>query len=575
MATTLKVYANDDDVLLFWSVPAAIPDCRGFAINCRATDASGAVHEETLPNRVGFASTAAPVPGALSHTQPSTVWPFQRFSWTDHGARTDHTVSYQVVPMVRDAAGALAALDDQASAWSTPRALDAAAGGRFQPFFNRGFLISQFMARFLADKHLTPKQFKTNIESTDEEQIRTFLSGQLGPALLDQLRTAADGTDEIYVALFELAEDELVDALTTLGPRAHVVLSNGSVSAKPGQSAAEARTNDENASARAKLLAASVDVGVHDRFTAPGPLGHNKFLVRTDSNGTPQIAWTGSTNWTPTGLCTQLNNGLLIDDAGIAQIYLDQWHRLREAASAFPPALVTANSSPHATPAAAGSTASVWFSRTHQEVDMAALKTVVDSATQGILFLMFMPGSKGVLSYVQARQNEPGLYVRGVVSELPKGRDDESALDVSLVNGNQTNQTSLNIIQPEGIAHPFANFAAEVTHQQFLSQVGYAIIHSKVLVIDPFSDNATVVTGSHNFSASASAKNDENFIVISGDRALAEAYTVNIIAAYDHYRWRAQLTNDPSPFNGLQDNDTWMAPKLAASAADFSFFGLG
>jgi hypothetical protein len=51
-----------------------------------------------------------------------------------------------------------------------------------------------------------------------------------------------------------------------------------------------------------------------------------------------------------------------------------------------------------------------------------------------------------VLSYVQARQNDPGLYVRGVVSELPKGRDDESSLDVSLVDGQQTNQTTLNII---------------------------------------------------------------------------------------------------------------------------------
>jgi phosphatidylserine/phosphatidylglycerophosphate/cardiolipin synthase-like enzyme len=573
MSTTLKVYANDDDVLLFWSVPTTIPGCRGFAINRRTTDASGAVSDAPLPNRVGFASATTPTPGTLSQTQPSTVWPFQRFSWTDHGATAGETVSYQVVPMVRDAAGALVALDDQASDWSAPRGLSGAVGTRFRAFFNRGFLISQFMARYLAEKNLTPKEFKNGIESADEETIRAFLSGDLRLALLDQLHAAADGTDEVYAALFELADDELVDALTTLGPRAHLVLSNGSVSPKPGQSAAQARSNDENADARAKLLAASVDVGVHDRFTAPGPLGHNKFLVRTGHDGTPQTAWTGSTNWTPTGLCTQLNNGLLIDDAAIAQIYLDQWHRLRDAASAFPPALVTANSSAHPAPPTAGSTASVWFSRTHQAVDMAALKSVIDSATQGILFLMFMPGSTGVLSYVQARQNDPGLYVRGVVSELPKAADDESSLNVSLVDGQQTNQTTLNIIQPEGIAHPFANFAAEVTHQQFLSQVGYAIIHSKVLVIDPFSDNATVVTGSHNFSTSASAKNDENFIVISGDRALAEAYTVNIIAAYEHYRWRAFLTQDPSPFNGLQDNDTWMAPKLASSATDLKFFG--
>jgi phosphatidylserine/phosphatidylglycerophosphate/cardiolipin synthase-like enzyme len=571
MTTTLQVYANEDDVLLYWSVPAPIPGCRGFAINRRTTDASGAVTDAVLPNRVGFASTTPPATDAVSQTEPSTVWPFQRFSWTDHGAAPGDTLSYQVVPMLRDSTGALVPMTDEASAWSPPLSMSAPEGTRFRPFFNRGFLISQFMARYLAENKLTPKQFKQGIDSADEEAIRAFLSGGLRTAMLEQLRSAAGGTDEIYAALYELSDDELVDALTTLGPRAHLVLSNGSVSAK-GLGTAAARQQDENAAARAKLLAATVDVGEHDRFIAPGALGHNKFLVRTDASGAPLATWTGSTNWTPTGLCTQLNNGLLIDDAAIGQIYLDQWHRLRDAASTFPKTLVDSNSTAHAVQDDSGAT--VWFTRTHQEVDLAALKDVVDSATQGILFLMFMPGCQGVLSYVQARQNDPGLYVRGVVSSLPNGVGDESKVDVNLVNGGQSNQSTLDIIQPEGVENAFANFAAEVTRKEFLSQVGYAIIHSKVLVIDPFSDHATVVTGSHNFSTSASAKNDENFIVIKGDRALAEAYTVNIISAYEHYRWRAFLSQDPSPFNGLEDDDTWMAPKLASSAADRAFFDL-
>jgi phosphatidylserine/phosphatidylglycerophosphate/cardiolipin synthase-like enzyme len=59
------------------------------------------------------------------------------------------------------------------------------------------------------------------------------------------------------------------------------------------------------------------------------------------------------------------------------------------------------------------------------------------------------------------------------------------------------------------------------------------------LVIDPFSDDPAVVTGSHNFSNSASQQNDENFIVISGDRPLAEAYAVNAESAWRHYAYRA------------------------------------
>jgi hypothetical protein len=58
------------------------------------------------------------------------------------------------------------------------------------------------------------------------------------------------------------------------------------------------------------------------------------------------VAWTGSTNWAPTGLCTQVNNGLLVEDAGVAKVYLAQWQALRKAASIFPAPFVASNSKP-------------------------------------------------------------------------------------------------------------------------------------------------------------------------------------------------------------------------------------
>src|SRR5262249_39953204 len=193
---------------------------------------------------------------------------------------------------------------------------------------------------------------------------------------------------------------------------------------------------------------------------------------------------------------------------------------------------------------------------------------------EGILFLMFMPGASGLFSTVAARSGEPNLYVRGVVSELPRGRGDESEVDVSMINGPVHTPLHLDIVQPEGVQHALAKFAAEVTHKQFLAGIGHAIIHSKVVVIDPFSADPVVITGSHNFSASASSKNDENFIIIRGDHTLAEAYAVNIIAAYQHYRWRARLAQDDKPFNGTKDNDTWQAPLLASQRRDLQFWGV-
>src|SRR5262249_23062578 len=154
--------------------------------------------------------------------------------------------------------------------------------------------------------------------------------------------------------------------------------------------------------ARQELEQAQVDVSETQRFTAPGPLGHNKFFVRTNASGSPLVAWTGSTNWTPTGLCTQVNNGLLVQDPQVAEIYMAQWQRLRSAGNESPASLVNANSQPKPVGAdTPGQTRSVvWFTRTRDAADMAALSNEVKKAKQGILFLMFMPGASGLFSVV-------------------------------------------------------------------------------------------------------------------------------------------------------------------------------
>jgi len=434
------------------------------------------------------------------------------------------------------------------------------------------------MARYLAENHLSLKEFKAQIREKDDETIRLFLSGDLRKALLNELKTALDEEGEVYAALFELSDDELIEALCKLKKKAHVVLANGSVQKAKGETSAEARLRDENEEARTRLMATGVEVEVEkeNRFISPGALGHNKFLVRTNKKGNPVTAWTGSTNWAPTGLCTQVNNGLLIEDPEIAQIYLDQWHELRKAASKFPKPFVSSNSKPKPVGEdTVGQIRSVvWFTRTSRGVDLDALREEVDKAREGILFLMFMPGATGLFSNVAARSAEPNLYVRGVASELPNGRGDESAVDVKLVDGANHMPLHLDIIQPEGVKHPFANFAEEVTRKQFLGGIGHAIIHSKVVVIDLFSADPVVITGSHNFSSSASSKNDENFIIIKGNHELAEAYAVNIFGAYAHYRWRAFLSQTNKPFNGLKDNDKWQAPQLTAERRDLQFWGV-
>ena len=69
-------------------------------------------------------------------------------------------------------------------------------------------------------------------------------------------------------------------------------------------------------------------------------------------------------------------------------------------------------------------------------------------------------------------------------------------------------------------------------------KAGFAIIHDKIVVIDPFSDDCVVITGSHNLGHKASYDNDENLAIIHGNKKLAMAYTTHVLDVYDHFSWR-------------------------------------
>jgi phosphatidylserine/phosphatidylglycerophosphate/cardiolipin synthase-like enzyme len=438
-------------------------------------------------------------------------------------------------------------------------------------------VISQFMARYLEELRVKNglatrvealRAFKKSLDD-HEIPIRQFLSGVLREKMLELLKAAKRDKQHVFGALYELEDDELLDALEMLGSRGHIVLANGSITKKKGETSEEARKRDQNKSGRQRLRDAGLEV--LDRFVSPGALGHNKFLVF--ANGTSKskavAAWTGSTNWTTTGLCTQTNNGFYVEHADFARQYFEQWGRLKNAKSAFPPDLVTANSK--AKPVKVGKSGTkIWFTRASGRVDLAAIDEVINGAKEGVLFLMFQPGSAGALGTINELRNKPGkLYVKGVVSTLPPKQDEQlpDSASVSIHSDGDSQGLSFDVVQPTGINTPFASWAATVTREEFLSKapIGFAIVHSKLIVVDPFT-KPVVITGSHNFSTAASSANDENFVIVSGNKRLACAYGAHILSVYQHYNWMAYVAakqkkkENPKAF--LSEDDEWQAPML-------------
>src|ERR1041384_2063970 len=123
MATKLRVYVNEDDALLFWSISKPIPQWRGFAIQRRIKrKGKKKTDEDFLVNRTGFENEKTPpkTNGDAQNVKPSTEWPFQRFSWTDHDAETGDTVSYRVIPVIRNAGGDLEQKEAEATEGGPP-----------------------------------------------------------------------------------------------------------------------------------------------------------------------------------------------------------------------------------------------------------------------------------------------------------------------------------------------------------------------------------------------------------------------------------------------------------------------
>jgi len=563
MVTTLKlrVYTNSDDAFVAWAPSAFIAGCRGFLLE---RERRGGTVEE-VENRVGF---AADQPKAGEH-RPSSEWPLQRFNWTDHAADAGNEVRYRATAMLGTAPGRPFARGP-ASRWSAWVKLGPGVGGGMACFFNRGLVLSQFVARYLRDHQLTPAQFKAQLKASVDPVFRAFLQGDLGLALFALLQSGGKPGAALHAALYELDDAQIEAAMIALGAHLNLILANGSD-----------KSGDGNAAARAHLNANGIPT--IDRLLKSKGLGHNKFVVASKAGVAKQV-WTGSTNWSTTGLCTQVNNALLIADAPLAAHCQAQWDRLRDASppvlspAGFPPLLVAANDAPK-TFAVGTAKAEVWFTRSSDGRDMAALRAVVSGAKQSVLFLMFTPGKQGLHTLAAARAKEPGMYVRGVVSTLgnTSADNDINFLDIGLVSSDQVFKPDrYSVAQPQGIEQGFGAWIAEVTRTDFLAQVGHAIVHSKVLVIDPLSEAPVVVTGSHNFSASASEKNDENFVIVRGHKRLAAAYATNIMSVYQHYRFRAyvrqKLAERKKPWSALQDDDLWLKNELVSKAQEIGFW---
>ena len=598
---TIKAYANCDHAYVVWAADQPIKDCLGFALYRLP---AGQKSPEVVDTFVG-PTTQKKVPAGTK--RPSTEWPIQKFMWADYLVGTQTQVQYQVVAMCGPDFSNMK--PGEKSGWSNSVSLATPPGAAIQPYFNRGVVSTQWVARQLQTTKKSLKQLVDPAEGTTNK-VRDFLGGELKKALLDLLDTQCKAGAHIYASLFELNDPEVLPAIEKFGQRAHIILSDGThkapasdakapkkkKKAKATKKRSATKTFDENADARAKLRAAHCEV--HDRMVTGDHFSHHKFIVFTNSMATtkPVAVWTGSTNLTYGGVCTQANNGILIKDSIIATRFFAQWKELVKKGDDYDEELSEFDQK-SATNTVAGAKVTAWFApnpmigakpakgkgnKYGDHPDLKYARQLIKNAQEGVLFLVFNPGYQGtllndILDMLKNSTLNKKLYIHGVANQDPTGGADKSPL--IFVHRNKVERTDTNaedsIVLPGAVKAPDGakakDKAAAAALQKWVklvsdywqeepSGLGMVRVHSKVIVVDPLGKHPVIITGSHNLGPKASAVNDDNLVIIENESAAAAQYAVNIITVYDQYRWRFQQALAAKNHQPLNQWNGLMAP---------------
>ena len=209
-------------------------------------------------------------------------------------------------------------------------------------------------------------------------------------------------------------------------------------------------------------------------------LMHHKFIVIDE-----QYVWTGSYNTTYNGAYKNSNNVILIDSAQLAYNFTQEFRELFLSAQAGKPSGAFV-----AYPKVSLNDGTEVFTYFSPEADtISPLVKEIQAAEQSIHFMTFA-FTHDILGSAMRDRFKSGIDVRGVFEEK------------------QVNN--------------------EYSEYKTMKAAGLPVIvdrssgtmHHKVIVIDA----ETVITGSYNFSKNAEKRNNENLLIIKGNREIASAY---------------------------------------------------
>ncbi|HZP35402.1 MAG TPA: phospholipase D-like domain-containing protein [Methylomirabilota bacterium] len=469
---------------------------------------------------------------------PTSEHPIQSFQWGDYTTRPSTAYTYRVVP-VTGAPKKLTLRDDLAIAVDIRT--EPLRGAVHSVFFNRGAAGSQAYAR----------EFPDPVPNTADPTApqNAWLSRGLYEALVAFIGRARDATWGLRAALYEFHYDPVGRAFkAALDRRVDV----------------KVLYDDPTYGEANRAMIERVGLG---RVCAPRRVGgdqkHNKFIVLLKEGRAVEV-WTGSTNISDGGIFGHSNVGHQVRSARVAGQFLEYWNALCNPIQPPPPG-APPFSETRTDPGTAALTAR----------NAAATPTPTGRPASGTIAALFSPRPGATLQWYADRMAEARQVVCFMVAftlakpfEAFLGADSDVLRFV--LSDKRLTQGPL-ITRDRDVVYAAGAKFDKGELPNFLEEKLTGLnrnlyIHDKFMLIDPLGDDPTVVTGSANFSPTSQTANDENMLVIRGDRRVADIYFGEFMRLFDHLyaRYLARTIKEaktaPRPGSGyLRPDASWVA----------------
>ena len=459
----------------------------GFAI--RRTDLDPETGEVMRLDWLGGFKRFAETDEGRADNVRSLEAPFQRFRWNDYTLNSERAYLYEVFPM-RGSPVALTRDEAPLSFELRPSQEDP---GDLGIFVNRG--VTAAMA-YLA-------RFRNKRPSEVGPAAYQWLSRGLKESLLGFIAAAEPG-DTLHVAIYEFFDHEIAQAFKdAINRHVNVQIVHD---AKPGKHSTEENEEVIN------------HFGLNDfrikRTTVN--ISHNKIVIRL-VNGTPCEVWTGSANFSENAFNFQTNTALIVRDLDAVQHFEDYYQALTANPPKSESKLANREIMDRANAISDRFAEKTFFSPIRKKEILETSVELIRSAQSALLISAPFGVDKTMIQALHT--NSKDIIEYGLVNATAKKKIE------------QLQRHNTRFFTPNRLrTYLGRNWDSKA--------FGAHKIHAKTIVIDPWGDNPKVLIGSANFSEASCKDNDENAMLITGNKRLSSIIATEFMRMYDHYKSR-------------------------------------